>query len=456
MPIVTPEEMRALDVAAAEPAEVLIGRAGRAVGRASIELLGGTYGRRIVVVAGRGNNGADGRVAGDWLRRRGASVRVFDAADRPDRLPAADLVIDAAYGTGYRAHDDRPCRTAWDPPEIGDARVLAVDIPSGLDATTGDHDAAVWAAERTVTFQALKPGLLFGDGPALSGAVEVADIGLDVGRARAHRVDRQDVAAWVPKRSPGAHKWAGAVRVVAGSPGMLGAAALAARGAARCGAGLVAVSSPGCAPPVPAEVLQPAIPDAEWADEVAAGLDRYRALVVGPGLGRAATTVASVRRLVGRADVAVVVDGDALHAIATGDASVVAGRERPTVLTPHDGEFEQLMGNHPGPDRLAAARSLASTYRCTVLLKGPSTVVADDSGRALVVDHGDERLATAGSGDVLSGIVGTLLAAGVEPMEAAASAAWLHADAARRGPTVGLVAGDLPELLPATMEALWR
>jgi len=204
---------------------------------------------------------------------------------------------------------------------------------------------------------------------------------------------------------------------------------------------------------VPLEVLQPSLPDAEWADEVLDGLGRYRALVVGPGLGRGAATVASIRRVISRAAVPVVADGDALHAIATGDPLGLADRTAATVLTPHDGEFAQLTGTPPGPDRLEAARALATRFGCTVLLKGPATVIADETGDVLVVDHGDERLATAGAGDVLAGMIGALLAAGQGPLHAAATAAWLHADAARRGPRVGLMAGDVPDLLPATIAA---
>ncbi len=449
MPIVTPEEMRAIDAASPVPVDELVRRAGRAVGRAAVEMLGGSYGRTVAVIAGPGNNGADGRVAGEWLRRRGVSVNVFDAAECPVRLPFSDLVIDAAYGTGYRAS----CRAPWTPPAIGWGPVLAVDIPSGLDGSTGEHAGAVLAADRTVTFQALKPGLLFGDGPSLAGEIDVVDIGLDVSRATSHVVEAGDVAAWLPRRPGDAHKWAAAVRIVAGAPGMLGAAGLAARGAARCGAGLVAVSSPGGSAPVPLEVLQPSLPDAEWADEVLDGLGRYRALVVGPGLGRGAATVASIRRVISRAAVPVVADGDALHAIATGDPLGLADRTAATVLTPHDGEFAQLTGTPPGPDRLEAARALATRFGCTVLLKGPATVIADETGDVLVVDHGDERLATAGAGDVLAGMIGALLAAGQGPLHAAATAAWLHADAARRGPRVGLMAGDVPDLLPATIAA---
>ena len=166
-----------------------------------------------------------------------------------------------------------------------------------------------------------------------------------------------------------------------------------------------------------------------------------------------AATVASIRRVISRAAVPVVADGDALHAIAAGDPLGLADRTAATVLTPHDGEFAQLTGTPPGPDRLEAARALATRFGCTVLLKGPATVIADETGDVLVVDHGDERLATAGAGDVLAGMIGALLAAGQGPLHAAATAAWLHADAARRGPRVGLMAGDVPDLLPATIAA---
>ena len=172
IPIVTPEEMGEIDRAAPEPVEVLIARAAAAVAREAVDLMGGTYGRRVVVVAGKGNNGNDGRVAAAALRRRGVVVHEFDAGSAPEVLPPSDLVIDAAYGTGF--HGD------YVAPDPGGAPVLAVDIPSGLDGRTGVASGRVPRAVRTVTFAALKPGLLLGDGPAHCGEVVVADIGLDV------------------------------------------------------------------------------------------------------------------------------------------------------------------------------------------------------------------------------------------------------------------------------------
>ena len=452
--IVTPEEMRAIDAAAPEPVEELIDRAARATAQVALTMLGGAYGRVVDVVAGGGNNGADGRGAAAYLERRGVKVRVIDAAMRPPLLPACDLVIDAAYGTGFRGE--------WIAPDVvsnsgGRPLVLAIDIPSGVDALTGEAGPGVLAADRTVTFQALKPGLLVGDGRELSGEIDVVDIGLDVSSATQHLVDAGDVAAWWPQRAFDAHKWKGAVRVIAGSPGMLGAGRLCAEAAARSGAGLVMLSSPGIDPDARSEIIQRRISASDFHGEVFSDLDRFGALVIGPGLGREEGAVDSARELIADATLPVVIDGDGIFAAAwsaDGAAPLLRPRGRPTVITPHDGEYSLLAGRPPGADRVAAARELARELDVTVLLKGPATVVANANGDVLVVDHGDERLATAGSGDVLAGMIGALLASGVAAERAAAAAAWLHADAARRGPRRGLLARDIVELIPATLEAL--
>jgi NAD(P)H-hydrate epimerase len=335
--------------------------------------------------------------------------------------------------------------------------VLAVDIPSGVNALTGEAGPGVLAADRSVTFQALKPGLLFGPGATLSGEVEVVDIGLDVSGADQFLVEASDVAEWWPQRSVAAHKWHAAVRVIAGSAGMVGAAQLSAAAAARSGAGLVALSTPGIDPGARSEVIQRPLPATEFDDDVLADLDRFDALVIGPGMGRAESTVAGVRRIIAEAAVPVVIDGDGIFAAAwsaEGAGALLGARGLPTVLTPHDGEFALLRGAVPGPDRVAATRQLADELHCTVLLKGPTTIIATPGEPVLVVDHGDQRLATAGSGDVLAGMIGALLAAGVPASRAAAAAAWLHADAARRGPDRGLLAGDVVELIPTALSAL--
>jgi ADP-dependent NAD(P)H-hydrate dehydratase / NAD(P)H-hydrate epimerase len=453
-PIVTPEEMRRFDAEAPDPAPVLIERAGAAVARRALVMLGGTYGRRVVVVAGHGTNGLDGRVAARRLAARGVAVEVIDAARAEGcRLPVADLVIDAAYGTGFRGQ--------WHSPDPGSAAVLAVDLPSGVDGLTGAASGTVRPADATVTFAAWKPGLLLGAGPRLSGTVEVADIGLPTPGVRAHVVERHDVAQWCPPRARDAHKWRHAVRVIAGSTGMLGAAHLTAAAAMRTGAGMVHLSTPGVVadPLRPAEVVGVPLGGVAWADDVVAGLDRFGALVVGPGLGRADDIMRETRRLAVAAPVPTVIDGDGLFALAwhaEGARHLLRQRSAPTVLTPHDGEVALLTGQRPGPDRLAVARQLAHDLHSVVLLKGQVTVVAAPDGDALVVTSGDERLATAGTGDVLAGMVAALLSRGVPALHAAASAAWLHGVAARNGPRVGLVAGDLLGLVPQALAEVER
>jgi NAD(P)H-hydrate epimerase len=451
IPIVTPDEMRLVDARAPDPTDVLVERAGAAVARAALRMLGGAYGRRVVVIAGKGNNGNDGRAAARRLARRGVQVTVLDANPVPATVPPCDLLIDAAYGTGFTGE--------WYGPDPGDAKVLAVDIPTGVDGLTGAAGPGVLPADRTVTFAALKPGLLVPPGSLLTGVLEVADIGLDVTSASAHLVQQSDVAAWVPARGPDAHKWRSALWIIAGTGGMLGAAHLAAQGAQRAGAGYVRLSSPGVPndPGLPTEVVGRPLPTQHWTGEALDDTDRFHAVLVGPGLGRADATATSVRQFVANAPLPVVVDGDGLFALAwnpDGPAAVLAGREAPTVLTPHDGEYAFLAGHRPGRDRLESARALAHQLGATVLLKGPATVAADPDGRTLVVTAGDERLATAGTGDVLAGIVGALLAQHVPPLEAAAAAAWIHGQAGRRGPLRGLVASDLPALVPAVLEAL--
>jgi NAD(P)H-hydrate epimerase len=450
IPVVTPSAMKAIDAAATAPVDVLIDRAGAAVARVAIDMLGSTYGRRVAVIAGPGNNGADGRVAAERLRRRGVAVTVFDARQLPDRLPPVDLVIDAAYGTGFHGE--------WSAPDPGGAPVLAVDVPTGLDAATGHAGPGVLAADRTVTFAAAKPGHVLGDGPDHTGLLTVAEIGLDVDHPAAQPacgiVERSDVAGWLPDRPPDAHKWQAAVRVVAGSTGMTGAAWLASAAAQRTGAGMVVVSSPGTAPAMPIEAVQRRLDASGWAAAVLGDIDRFHSVVIGPGLGVGDADADSIREVVHMAPIAVLVDGDGLRALAEGGAGWqqrLAARSASTVLTPHEGEFARLAGAAVGHDRFGDVRRLADTTGAVVLLKGRTTIVAEPGGMAYVIDAGDQRLATAGTGDVLSGMIGALLAQHVYAAPAAASGAWLHARAAAHGPRHGLIASDLIAAIPAAL-----
>ena len=442
IPVVTPARMAEIDAAAPESVDVLIEWAGAAVARAAVEVMGGRYGRWVVVLAGPGNNGADGRAAARRLRRGGVRVRVFAATDAPETLPPADLYIDAAFGTGL----SRP----YPPPEREhpDAPVLAVDIPSGLDGLTGEVlGGPVWAAARTVTFAALKPGLLLGQGPAACGEVTVADIGLDTGDdvEAAALVTDADIEA-LPTGTGATHKWHAAALVVAGSSGMGGAASLACSAALRSGARMVHLSAPASAcVTAPVEAVRSEPP-------LAVDADRFGVCAAGPGLG---TGQQAAARLVGALGLGLpcVIDADGLRLL--GDPAVGAAldqrrdRSVPVVLTPHDAELEALVSARPGPDRIAAARDAAAQLGAVVLLKGGPTVVADPHGRVRIVSSGDARLGTAGTGDVLTGMIaGRLAAFGPDRLlDRVAEAAHLHGRAAAAVGGARLMAGDLIESL---------
>lgn len=445
IPVVTPARMAEIDAAAPEPVDVLIERAGAAVAEAAAGVMGGRFGRRVVVLAGPGNNGADGRAAARRLRRRGARVRVFPATDAPGTLPAANLYIDAAFGTGL----SRP----YIPPRRGqpDAPVLAVDIPSGLDGLTGESlGGPVWPAWRTVTFAALKPGLLFGEGPAACGEMGVSDIGL------ALSADDLDACALMtdadieslPAGTGATHKWHAAALVVAGSPGMGGAASLACEAALRSGARMVHLSAPAAAGVTsPIEVVRSEPP-------LTVDAGRFRVCAAGPGLGtdqQAAARLADALAL----GLPTVIDADGLRLLRDPAVAEVMDQRRgdsvAAVLTPHDAELEALVAAGPGRDRIAAARAAAARLGAVVLLKGGPTVVADPDGRARIVSSGDARLATAGTGDVLTGMIaGRLAAFGPERLvDRVAEAAHLHGRAASAVEGARLIASDLVSALRA-------
>lgn len=479
-PVVTPAEMGELDrqtIEAGTPEVVLVERAGSAVAWHARKLLGGVYGRRVVIACGKGNNGADGRVAARVLRGWGVNVVELEIANGVDRdavardMARADLFVDAMFGTGFRGELEGDA--AW----LADAaararRVLAVDIPSGVDGLTGAVRGCAVRAHATVSFAFAKPGLLLEPGRTRAGVVDIADIGIGSGPGYPFWIFTttiEDARAALGMRAEDEHKWRAAVLVVGGSAGMIGAPALTARAALRTGSGMVVAAVPG--PEAAArvgggEVVARAMPATERGalDIAAAGEllgeygQRFKALAVGPGLGRAAETAAAVARLVAEATVPMVIDADAINALAD-DPAPLDRRSRTglpmAVITPHDGEYARLAGHPVGDDRIEAARELARRLGVVVLLKGPATVVAEPGGRAAINTTGGPELATAGTGDVLSGVVAALLARGTPPFEAAAAAAWIHGRAAAvAGTAPGLVAGDLIDALPRTLRTL--
>lgn len=452
IPVVTAEQMRAADAAAlADVADqwTFIRRAGHATAEVARTMMGGAYGRRVVVIAGKGNNGNDGRVAAGRLTEWGASVRVVGAEDSHGEFidhRAADLVIDAAYGIGFRG--------TWSPPIVFDVPVLAVDIPSGLDATTGAVNGGVLVADRTVTFAALKTGMVLGDGPSVCGEIDIVDVGipLEAGvEVDAFVVESFDVRRWLPPRDRQSHKWSHSLRVVAGSPGMTGAASLVSASAMRAGAGIVHLSTRGAVTGAqfPTEVVHHPLPDTDWSAFLASDSRRFDALVIGPGLGRGDDVALEIREVLAEVPLPAVVDGDGIAESVDprGSYGTLTGRTAPTVLTPHDGEFAAIGGDADSADRLSATRDLAGKTGCTVLRKGPTTIVATPGHPTYLVVSGDERLATAGSGDVLAGIIGAFLARGVEAPEAAAAGAFVHGMAGSSLAVEGAIARDIVSMV---------
>ena len=453
IPVLTPAQMAEVDRNAPESLEVLVDRAATKVAIAAIDMLGGAYGRRVVVVAGPGNNGADGRVAAQKLARRGARVRVLDAleVDSTTNLDRVDLVIDAAFGTGFRGE--------FSFPDVGDTPVLAVDIPSGVSGLTGRASGTPARAISTVTFAALKPGLLLGEGADLSGDVRLVDIGLDVSGARMHLVEDSDIESWIPQRPRHAHKWRSAVWVFAGSPGMAGAAWLTCAAALRAGAGYVRHSSiealdthgNSSYPTTGVETVFHPVEASQWAAALSQEAHRFAVVALGPGVGRHPETIAAVREIASLDGFPLVIDGDGLSALGELAAPVLTERNAPTVLTPHEAEFARLAGpagDGPSEDRIDATVALAAQTNSVVLLKGPTTIVASPDGSVLLANSGDARLATAGTGDVLTGIIAAHLARGARADVAAAAGAFVHGRAAGLGPATGLIARDVIDRLP--------
>jgi NAD(P)H-hydrate epimerase len=482
--VLTPDEMGAADrraIAAGAPVEVLMERAGRAVAWTVRRALRGTYGRRVVVVCGKGNNGGDGLVAARVIRWWGVRTVVLELAAGIDRrrarraIDAADVVVDAMYGTGFRGTLEGDAAWVVEQLEQFAGEVVAVDIPSGIDGFTGTSWGPVVRAARTVTFAARKPGLVFEPGRSCAGEVVVADIGIAVedGDGDPIGVTRaDDVRAWLPGRAPDAHKWTSGVLVVGGSGGMTGAPMLVSHAAMRAGAGIVWCALPGADAAHRAsgsEVITKGLPVDEEAGTLArdalepllADVGRFAALAVGPGLGGVGEPDLHyvVRGLVAEARPPLVLDADGLNALAGDFTSLRARRTRGArvVLTPHAGEYQRLMGAPVGGDRLTAARALAERSGAVVLLKGPGTVVADPHGRVALNPTGGTELATAGSGDALTGIIAGFLARGADAFTAAAAGAWVHGRVADRllatdGP--GVVASDLVPGIGRTLQEL--
>ncbi len=500
-PIAEVAAMQAADAAAEQagiPVAALMGRAGAAVARHAAELLGGVAGSRVVALAGKGHNGGDALealarlahrgagaealVTGDpdaldaqgrrcvaLVRAAGGRVRAFDAAVAGRLLAGADLVLDGLLGTGSSGAPRGVVAEAIAAANRATAPVVAVDIPSGVDGATGEISGEALSAAVTVTFQAVKPGHVLAPGSQRTGRLEVADIGLPLEPGPWGVSEAADLAGLVPVPTSELHKRSrGVLLLVGGSRGMGGAPALMGRGARGSGAGLLVLAVPasvvdrvGAAVP---EALTVALPEAGGGLAAAADdacrrwLGEATAIGVGPGLGRADGTLKVVRGLLAAFRGPAVVDADGLFALGTGGP--LLAREAPTLVTPHAGEFARLAPDAEGT-RLAMAAERAARWGATVLLKGNHTVVADPDGRLVVNPTGVPALASGGTGDVLTGLTGALLAQGLAPFDAARLGAWVHGRAgglaARALGPVSVAAGDVAEHLPAAFRELsWQ
>jgi ADP-dependent NAD(P)H-hydrate dehydratase / NAD(P)H-hydrate epimerase len=500
IPLFTPEQVRAMDqraFARGVAPLALMERAAGHLARTVVAAGGRGYGLRVGILCGKGNNGGDGLAAARRLLDAGAAptvclvagadglsgdaeaqLRAWRAAGGrlagsvEELLAGADVLVDCLLGTGTRGEPRPPYGDAIEAlnGRPGTAPVVACDLPSGVDANTGGVPGVAVRADITITLGAHKRGLWLWPARAHCGRLELGELRIvePADEPAAHVMERADVARLVPPPRPDAHKRSrGVVVVLAGSPGMSGAATLVARGAMAAGAGLVTVATSALArhlvaPTVP-EALTVALPDDEpdaAFEELAGALDGADALAIGPGLGHAEETVALVHRLVREVDVPVVLDADGLNAFRH-EASALADHAAPLlVCTPHVRELERLVG--PGEEDLWAQRidrlpEKAKAWGAVLVAKGPGSLVAAPDGRTWVNPTGGASLATGGTGDVLTGMTATLVAQHAEP-ESVAAAVWLHgragelAGAGRRARAV--TALDVAGAVPAALGSL--
>lgn len=512
MKAVTGAQMRAIDRRATEeyaiPSLLLMENAALRVVDAAEAMLATSGGRRVQVVAGKGNNGGDGLAAARHLHQRGFKVHVTLVAD-PDAVegdarlnleichrvgvplevappapigfgtPPSDLIIDALLGTGVRGAPTGPIAEAIDAINRCPAPVLAVDLPSGLDADTGAVPGACVRARRTVTFALPKRGLLVYPGRGFAGEIEVADIGIPRPLLEDPALDCEWITpalvrARLPARPPDAHKGTfGRVFLLAGSAGLTGAATLCSEAALRVGAGLVTLGIPRSLNVILEQKLTEAmtlpLPETEtqahtiaaW-DAIAERIATSDAVALGPGIGRHPKTAELVLRVLRERRGPTVVDADGLNALAS-----VEGAGRPwaapeqVVLTPHPGEMARLLGTNPSAvesNRLATAAKAARDFGCVVVLKGAGTIVAAPDGRLFIDPAATPALATGGTGDVLTGVIAGLIAQGLSPLDAAVSGVHVHGRAgehlARKVGDAGSLAGDLLGELPRVIREL--
>ena len=448
-PLYTADEMRAAE--AGHDVDELMARAGRAVAEEAMRRF--PQARRFVAVCGGGANGGDGRIAVEVLRAAGRNAEVSDDLRR------ADVVVDALFGTGFHGEPREDAARRIGAINAASAPVVAVDLPSGINASTGEIEGACVDAALTVTMHGRKVGVEVAPGRFHAGEVVVADIGLER-RETQHRVVTAAILGEVPRKRADQNKYsAGTVLVVGGSRGLTGAPSLSAQAAFRADAGYVAVAAPESTMPVFEQRLLEAVklpcPEDDGKispraiEPIVEFAGKAGAVALGPGLGRGPGPTEVVARLLAELEVPVVVDADALFELGAFQRSAA------TVLTPHEGELARLLGEDSSwvaAHRLEAVRRGAEKFNCVCLLKGADTLIAEPGRGVWVSALGTPALATAGSGDVLTGVIAAFLAKGLEAPTAAAAAAALCQLASRQIPQRGAVASDVIEALPAVLD----
>lgn len=509
MELVTAQQMRALDRMTIErgtPGEVLMERAGEGAFQALLELFPHVRrkGARVLVVAGKGNNGGDGFVIARLLRKSGVRTTVALLASAEDvggdalhhlkayrrgraplrevlsqedlsslapEMEKAALVVDALLGTGLRSDVRGLYADAIHLMNACGRPVFAVDVPSGLDSDTGQPHGTAVQAEATATFGLAKLGQVQHPGAPYCGSLVVVDIGiaeeaLEESPPAAALLDGPSMAPLIPRRMTDSHKGThGHLLLIAGSLGKVGASILAARASLRGGAGLLTVAGPESVNPVCAGAVPEAmtVPWRERDGELAADRERLRdvlsgkaAVAAGPGLGTGAGVRNTIRALLREYGGALVLDADALNVVAT-DTAMLKSAVGSVVLTPHPGEMSRLLGSDTATvqaDRVGVARTFAAEHGCVVVLKGAATVIAEPAGFVWINSTGNPGMACGGMGDALAGLIGAFVAQGLAPAAAARLGAYVHGlagDRAAEGGMIGMTPSDLIEQIPAAI-----
>ncbi len=512
MKLVTSELMRQIDRETIDkigiPGPELMEIAGRGIAQGIItDIIQSSENFKIAVFCGKGNNGGDGYVIGRHLFETGLEVVIYflgptdklspdaklnyDKAakldiklveiksvdDLPEDLDS-DLIVDAIFGTGFTGVPKDLAGEVIEYINCQPQSAIAVDMPSGLNADNGQHEGAVVVADYTYTLALPKYGLYVSPGRELSGWVKVVPIGvpdevIDKFDLPNKLITHRYVADALPYRKPDGHKGDfGKLFVLAGSTGLTGAAALAAKSALRAGCGLAKVGCPKTVLPIIAGAVIEAtgmpLPDVgkkghlalRGLGEIRAAVKEHDAVIIGPGLGQHHETFELIRRLVVSTEKPVIVDADGINAL-SGHVEMLADIKAPVVLTPHPGEFKRLTGITVSDDiheRIKVAREFATKYTVILVLKGSPTIIADEEGGCYINQTGNNGMATGGSGDVLSGLIGSFMAQGIEPLDAALCGVYAHGlagdIAASELTERAIIAGDLVDFLPEVFEFL--